>query len=184
MKRNNLPDFNDIDTCQILPELNHLIETARSSLADALKGNLFTYDSLVALREEVEDNINNFWSPISQLQAVCNEEALREVYDKGLLEITRLQTEMDQDSDLLVAYEKIKKSSAFAELSIAKQKAVTNAIKDFHLAGVNLPESEKQKLLELKSSLSTLSATSSLNNKYSSESEDDVPEIAWKVRFN
>ena len=38
MKRNNLPDFNDIDTCQILPELNHLIETARSSLADALKG--------------------------------------------------------------------------------------------------------------------------------------------------
>ena len=163
MKRNNLPDFNDIDTCQILPELNHLIETARSSLADALKGNLFTYDSLVALREEVEDNINNFWSPISQLQAVCNEEALREVYDKGLLEITRLQTEMDQDSDLLVAYEEIKKSSAFAELSIAKQKAVTNAIKDFHLAGVNLPESEKDKLLELKSSLSTLSTRFSNN---------------------
>ena len=137
MNRNDLPNFNEIDTDQILPKLNHLIDTARSSLRDTLKRKSFTYDSLVALREEIEDDINKFWSPISQLQAVCNEDALREVYAKGLLEITKLQTEMDQDSELLVAYEEIKNSSAFSELSIPKQKAITNAIKDFYLAGVN-----------------------------------------------
>ena len=60
------------------------------------------------------------------------------------MEITKLQTEMDQDSELLVAYEEVKNSSTFSDLSIAKQKAITNAIKDFHLAGVNLPESEKK----------------------------------------
>ena len=70
---------------------------------------------------------------------------------------------MDQDSELLVAYEEIKNSSAFSELSIPKQKAITNAIKDFYLAGVNLPESEKEKLLELKGSLSTLSTQFSNN---------------------
>ena len=163
MNRNDLPNFNEIDTDQILPKLNHLIDTARSSLRDTLKRKSFTYDSLVALREEIEDDINKFWSPISQLQAVCNEDALREVYAKGLLEITKLQTEMDQDSELLVAYEEIKNSSAFSELSIPKQKAITNAIKDFYLAGVNLPESEKEKLLELKGSLSTLSTQFSNN---------------------
>ena len=159
MNRNDLPNFNEIDTDQILPKLNHLIDTARSSLRDTLKRKSFTYDSLVALREEIEDDINKFWSPISQLQAVCNEDALREVYAKGLLEITKLQTEMDQDSELLVAYEEIKNSSAFSELSIPKQKAITNAIKDFYLAGVNLPESEKEKLLELKGSLLLITLT-------------------------
>ena len=163
MNRNNLPNFNEFDTKQILPELNQLINTARSSLSDTLKRKSFTYNSLIALREEVEDNINKFWSPISQLQAVCNQEALREVYAKGLLEITKLQTEMDQDSELLVAYEEVKNSSTFSDLSIAKQKAITNAIEDFHLAGVNLPESEKKKLLDLKSSLSTLSTQFSNN---------------------
>ena len=151
--KNNLPNFNEIDTDQILPKLNHLIDSARSSLRDTLKGKSFTYNSLVALREEIEDDINKFWSPISQLQAVCNNEALREVYAKGLLEITKLQTEIDQDTELLVAYEEIKNSSAFPELSIPKQKVITNAIEDFHLAGVNLPDSEKVKsvLLDINS---------------------------------
>ena len=163
MEKNKLPNFRDIDTKNILPELNHLIELARSSLEEAIKKKTFTYDSLAALREELEDNIDNFWSPISHLQAVCNEESLRKVYAEGLLEITKLHTEMDQDPDLFLAYEEIRDSKAFSDLSIPKQKAVTNAIKDFHLTGVNLSASEKAKLLELKSSLSTLSTTFSNN---------------------
>ena len=163
MEKNNLPNFRDIDTKNILSELNYLIELARSSLEEAIKKKTFTYDSLVVLREEVEDNIDNFWSPISHLQAVCNEEALRKVYAEGLLEITKLHTEMDQDSDLFLAYEEIRDSKAFSDLSIPKQKAVTNAIKDFHLTGVNLSASEKAKLLDLNSSLSTLSTKFSNN---------------------
>tara|TARA_X000001036_G_scaffold147369_1_gene140180 strand:- start:66 stop:2096 length:2031 start_codon:yes stop_codon:yes gene_type:complete len=163
VEKNNLPNFRDIDTKNILSELNHLIESARSLLQEAIKKKAFTYDSLAALREEVEDNIDNFWSPISHLQAVCNEEALRKVYAEGLLEITKFHTEMDQDPDLFLAYEEIRDSKAFSDLSIPKQKAVTNAIKDFHLTGVNLSASEKAKLLELKSSLSTLSTTFSNN---------------------
>ena len=163
VEKNNLPNFRDIDTKNILSELNHLIESARSLLQEAIKKKAFTFDSLAALREEVEDNIDNFWSPISHLQAVCNEEALRKVYAEGLLEITKFHTEMDQDPDLFLAYEEIRDSKAFSDLSIPKQKAVTNAIKDFHLTGVNLSASEKAKLLELKSSLSTLSTTFSNN---------------------
>ena len=163
MEKNNLPNFRDIDTKNILSELNYLIELARSSLEEAIKKKTFTYDSLVVLREEVEDNIDNFWSPISHLQAVCNEEALRKVYAEGLLEITKLHTEMDQDSDLFLAYEEIRDSKEFSDLSIPKQKAVTNAIKDFHLTGVNLSASEKAKLLDLNSSLSTLSTKFSNN---------------------
>ena len=53
MKKNYLPNFRSIDTDQILPELRYLIETARSSLEEALKEKFFTYDSLIALREEV-----------------------------------------------------------------------------------------------------------------------------------
>ena len=163
MEKNNLPNFRDIDTKNILSELNYLIELARSSLEEAIKKKTFTYDSLVVLREEVEDNIDNFWSPISHLQAVCNEEALRKVYAEGLLEITKLHTEMDQDSDLFLAYKEIRDSKAFSDLSIPKQKAVTNAINDFHLTGVNLSASEKAKLLDLNSSLSTLSTKFSNN---------------------
>ena len=163
MEKNKLPNFRDIDTKNILPELNHLIELARSTLEEAIKKKIFTYDSLAALREELEDSIDNFWSPISHLQAVCSEEALRKVYAEGLLEITKLHTEMDQDLDLFLAYEEIRDSKAFSDLSIPKQKAVTNAIKDFHLTGVSLSASEKAKLLDLKSSLSTLSTTFSNN---------------------
>ena len=52
MEKNNLPNFRDIDTKNILSELNYLIELARSSLEEAIKKKTFTYDSLVVLREE------------------------------------------------------------------------------------------------------------------------------------
>ena len=60
MNRNNLPNFNEIDTNQILPELNHLIDTARSSLRDTLKRKSFTYNSLIALRERLRMISTNF----------------------------------------------------------------------------------------------------------------------------
>ena len=54
VEKNDLPNFRDIDTKNILPELNHLIELARSSLEEAIKKKIILWEiNLVNQRQHL-----------------------------------------------------------------------------------------------------------------------------------
>ncbi len=159
----NYPDFQDIDPDNVLSSLRTIIKEVRTGIKERLEEDNLSFENLVKHREELEDELNKFWAPVSHLNAVSNNEAIRKVHSEGLVEITNLQTEIDQNSDLYAAYRQIENGDYFSHLKIPEQKVVLNAIRDFHLSGIDLPVDQKEKLSELKKEISILGTDFSNN---------------------
>jgi len=65
---------------------------------------------------------------------------------------------MGQNKKLCDAWKKLRDSAEYETLSTAQKKAVDNALRDFHLAGVDLPEEKKKRYGEIRSRLSELTS--------------------------
>ena len=112
----NYPDFQDIDPDNVLSSLRNIIKEIRAGIKERLEEDNLSFENLVKHREELEDELNKFWAPVSHLNAVSNSEAIRKAHSEGLVEITNLQTEIDQNSDLYAAYRQIENGDYFSHL--------------------------------------------------------------------
>ncbi len=161
---------NTLTTPQALPNFNEVkIDTIEASISQHLDDNLNaiktlsqqanpSWDSLVSKLEEYDDILSKAWSPVSHLNSVCNSDELREAYNACLPKLSAYSTEVGQNKSLQQAYQAIKDSPDFSGLSTAQQKTINNALRDFHLAGVDLSDDKKQRYGEIKSRLSDLSS--------------------------
>ncbi len=159
LNTDGLPPFSQIRPEHIEPAIEKLIEDNRSALERLLSDNeRYTWDNLIAPLDEVSDRLSKAWSPVSHMNSVVNSEALREAYNACLPKLSAFSTEVGQNERLYKAYQQIHDSDAFAQLTEAQQKAVKDALRDFKLAGVSLPEEKKRRYKEINQRLSELRA--------------------------
>ncbi len=161
-----LPPFSAITASHVEPAIDSLLADCRQRLSTVVDTALAqgpSWDNLVAPLEEQDDRLGKAWSPVGHLNAVLNSEALREAYTNSLSKLTAYSTEVGQNKALCQAYQALADSDGFESLNLAQQTAVTHALRDFRLAGVDLPEAKKQRFSELKQRLSELSTQFSNN---------------------
>ncbi|MEC8427610.1 MAG: M3 family metallopeptidase, partial [Pseudomonadota bacterium] len=161
-----LPPFSAIRAEHVEPALSCLLDNCRQHLQQVLASNqpdAVTWDSLVQPLEEQDNILNKAWSPVSHLHSVLNSDDLRQAYTANLAKLTAYSTEVGQNRELFEAYQSLAQSESFEQLSQAQQQAVNNALRDFTLAGVALPEAQKQRFSEIKKRLSELSTKFSNN---------------------
>ncbi len=161
-----LPPFSAITADQVEPAIESLIADCRSNLEQVLESSMasgVSWENLVAPLEEQDDRLGKAWSPVGHLNAVLNSEALRDAYTSSLSKLTAYSTEVGQNLSLCKAYQSLADSEQFSDLSQAQQMAVEHALRDFRLAGVDLPEEKKVRYSELKQRLSELSTEFSNN---------------------
>ena len=155
----SLPRFAEIEPEHVLPALERLISAHRSRLeallADAADPD---FDSLVAPLEEMEHELSRVWSPVSHLQGVLGSQDWREAYNAALPILTEYGTELSQNARLQQAYARVN-SRLPAETAEARRNVVAHALRDFHLAGVDLPEKEKTRFREIMQSLAATQAS-------------------------
>lgn len=159
-----LPFFSDIKAEHVQPAIEQLLQDNRQQIQQLLQ----TVDrpdwcNLVAPLEALEDRLNQAWSPVSHMNSVVNSDALREAYNACLPLLSEYGTELSQSPGLYQAYQTIATSDDFATLDQAQQKSIENALRDFRLAGVALPEVTKQRYGEIKKRLSELTSKFSEN---------------------
>jgi len=156
-----LPPFSTINTDHMTPavsaRIDHVFAVLKQQLALLEQGESPTWDNLVAPLEEAYDLLSQSWSPISHLNGVCNNDALRDVYNQCLQQLTEFSTTIDQHFPLYTAYNALANSAYFQQLDTAQQKVVNDALADFRLAGVALPDAQKARYGEIKKRLSSLS---------------------------
>jgi oligopeptidase A len=154
----SLPRFAEITPEHVLPALEHLIAVHRSRL-DQLLDNAADadFDSLVMPVEDMEHELSQVWSPVSHLQGVLGSSEWREAYNAALPVLTEYGTELSQNVRLQQAYARVEKRLP-GGASEARRKAVAHALRDFHLAGVDLPEQEKLRFREIMRSLAAIQA--------------------------
>ena len=123
----------------------------------------YTWDNLVAHLDEVDDKLERIWSPVSHMNSVVNTDELRDAYDSCLAMLSEYGTWVGQHQGLFNAYQQLADSPEYLELSSAQQKVIKNALRDFKLSGIALPENEQQRYGEIQTALSELASKFSNN---------------------
>lgn len=147
-----LPAFDRIAPAHVLPALETVLKENKQAIASLCTGAAHI-DILYKL-ETLQDRLDTAWSPVSHLNAVMNNDEWRAVYNQALPLLTSYYTEIAQNKDLFAIYEKLKNSAEFSSYNKAQQQTILNAIRDFTLSGVNLPDDKKKTFAELSEKIS------------------------------
>ncbi|KRS21304.1 oligopeptidase A [Alishewanella sp. WH16-1] len=159
----DLPPFSKIQPEQVKPAVEQAIRDARAVVEQVVASSEISWQAIVQQLEQGSDRLNKLWSPVSHLNSVANSPELRAAYESCLPLLSDFSTWLGQHEGLYQKYQALAQSADFSSLTAAQQKVVTNALRDFKLSGIGLPEQKKQRYGEIQSRLSELSSTFSNN---------------------
>ena len=159
----DLPPFSKIQPEQVKPAVEQAISDARAVVEQVVASSEIRWQAIVQQLEQGSDRLNKLWSPVSHLNAVANSPELRAAYESCLPLLSDFSTWLGQHEGLYQKYQALAQSAGFSSLTAAQQKVINNALRDFKLSGIGLPEQKKQRYGEIQSRLSELSSTFSNN---------------------
>ncbi len=139
-----LPRFQHIQVNDIESGIDFLLEKNRNAIASLLKQTIFTWQNLIQATDDLDDELNRAWSPVSHMNAVINNDDLRQAYQACITKISDYGTEISQNVDLYNAIKSLQESSEYSSLTIAQKKIIDNDLRDFRLSGVSLADDKKQ----------------------------------------
>lgn len=159
LENHELPPFSAILPEHVEPAIRRILDENRAAIAALLQeGKTYCWDNLVAPLEDMDDRLNRAWSAVGHLNAVANNDALRETYNACLPLLSDYATEIGQNEALCRAYHDIAGSAEFKMLDEAQRKIIENALRDFRLSGVDLPADKKARYKEIAQELSRLTS--------------------------
>ncbi len=159
LANSELPLFSKIKPEHIEPAIDNLLQEARKVVATHLEATSdYTWNNLIEPIENIEDQLNKAWSPVSHMNSVVNSDELREAYNACLPKLSDYSTEMGQNEALFKAYRYIADSAQFAKLDPAQQKIIQNSLRDFKLSGIDLDVDKKLRFKEISQDLSRLTS--------------------------
>jgi len=150
-----LPPFSEIDLDQAKSHLQQLIANNRNQLSRLIQSQP-GWQQLVKPWEDLEDQLERFWSPIRHLHAVQDGSQVRDVYEHGAQSLTMYSTEVAQNSQLYQALKAIYNNQHGEPLDETQRQVLAHHIRDFELAGVHLPAAQKQRFATLEEHLTQL----------------------------
>jgi len=143
----------------VLPAVEQLIRDHRQKLNTLLDDQSdLNFESLVVPVELMEHELGRVWSPVTHLQSVLGSRDWRDAYNQALPLLTEHGTEISQNAKLQSAYAGVEASLGEAA-GEARRSAVEHALREFHLAGVDLPEADKDRFKEIMQSLAAAQAS-------------------------
>ena len=151
----DLPDYAAIRPEHAEPAVRAQLAANRARLAELLARPDLSFATLVEPFEEMQHRLNSVFAPVSHLNAVVNSEELRAAYNACLPLLAEYQTEVGQNAALAAAFEAIRAREG-ARLSGAQRQVLELALREFRLAGVQLPDAPKARFKALMQELSRL----------------------------
>ncbi len=157
LEKHALPPFNKIEVQHIEPAIDQLLKKNREQLVDLLENiKDYTWDNFFQKLDDMDDRLQQTWSPASHLHSVADNDELRKVYNNCITKLSSYSSEMGQNISLFEAYETFKNSPSFNELTKPQQKIINNALRDFRLSGIHLDKKSKKIYKEIQIKLSEL----------------------------
>jgi len=151
-----LPPFSAIRPEHVEPAIDRLLRNGRRRVDELLaQRQSFTWRNLVEPLEMLDDQINRTWAAVSHLNAVDNNEELRAGYNACLPKLSEYAADLGHNARLFRAYEEVYQAGG---LDQAQRKLLENALRDFHLSGIDLPPEQKARFKEITQELSTLAS--------------------------
>ena len=175
LQQDGLPTFSQIAPEHVEPAIDYLLDNNRRRIADLLEQTEHpSWQNLIEPIDLLEDRLERVWSPVSHMNSVVNSDALRDAYNACLPKLSDYGTEMGQNERLFAAYQAV--TTDDASLDSVQRKVLDNALRDFHLSGVDLPAEDKARYKTISQELSQLTS------KYSDNVLDATN--AWSKRID
>ena len=152
-----LPAFSQIKPEHVEPAIDKLLASNRLTIDELLTQHPEpTWQSVIEPIEEIEDRLSRTWSPVSHMNSVVNSDELRDAYNACLPKLSEYATEMGQNEKLYRAYKYV--ADHETGLDEAQKKVLDNALVDFHLSGIDLPEDKQKRFKQISQELSRLTS--------------------------
>ncbi|MDZ7748223.1 MAG: M3 family metallopeptidase [Halofilum sp. (in: g-proteobacteria)] len=185
-----LPPFSRITPDAIEPAVDTVLADARATVeAVAAAPDGSTWNTVVVPLEAALDRVARVWNPVRHLHGVASTEDLRAAYNRCLPKITAFHTELAQHRGLHAAYRAIADGPEYASLDATRRKAIDDALRDFRLGGVDLPEEPRARCARIEAELAelqtrfeenVLDATQAWSRQVTSE--DDLSGLSPEVK--
>lgn len=153
----SLPRFAAIRAEHAVPAIKQLVAEHQRKLQQLLEAPVADFDALVNPLEEMGHELARVWSPIGHLQAVLDDPGWREAYNACLPILTEHGSEISQNKALQQAFERVGRSLP-EDAPEVRRKLVDNALRDFRLGGVALPETQKNEFRDIMQELAAVQA--------------------------
>jgi len=147
--------INDLE--QFPKDLETLLSDQLATIESITQSDDTSYEDVLKPLQDLDEELGNFFTPLSHLNSVENSEATQKAYEESLPQLSKFQSQIAQNELLFKKIQKMKSDDKEA------QKVIDNEIRGFVLSGANLPLEQKKELEEINLKLSELSNTFSQN---------------------
>ncbi len=186
LRTDALPAFDEIRPEHVAPAIDALLLANDEALELAVGPDVPSdYDAVSAVLDTASERLHRAWGAVGHLNAVADTPELRAAYTAALPKVSEQSSRHAADERLYAKYKAIAQHAA--NLSPARAKALSNAMRDFVLSGAELQGEAKQRfqrLQELQADLSqkfsehVLDATDGYAYYASEDELQGVPEDA------
>jgi len=159
-----LPRFADIATEHVAPAIRQLLDENRQLLSQLEQpATPATWDDFVQPMTDASERLGRAWGIVSHLHGVNDVPEWREAYNAMLPEVTRFYAELGQNLALYEKYKALAASPAYVRISPTRKRIIDHEIRDFRLAGAELPADQKPHFQAIQEEMSALAAKFSEN---------------------
>jgi len=171
-----LPNFDQITAKHFEPAIDELTGSYRMLVEEVTRIAEPTWENTVQKLDEASVRLEFAYYIIEHLNAVQNTEDIRQAYELVLPKITNFSTDLSQNKDLYKLYKKLHDSGAFDFYNVGQRSTIEHALRSFKLAGVDLPQEQKQELKKINEQISELS------NKFEKNLIDSTQSWTYNVK--
>ncbi len=175
--------YSDENLHELKEKVLNQIEENKKKIAELLKIENKTYTNFVKPYDILNVELGKLFQPIAHLNYVKNSPITQEIYSSLLPILTEYYTDLSQNEEIYKAFKEIYEKEA-PNLNYQQKKVLEDAIRDFELSGVSLPEEKRNKVKQINIKLSNLQNSFAQNllnatNSYEMIIEDyeDVKEL-------
>ncbi len=154
----SLPPFSRIRPEQVEPAVDAVLKDNRAAFESLGKLAAPTWAAFIEPQEALGDRLHRAWAPVGHLNAVLSSPELRAAYNACLARLADYDTELGQNEALQQGYQSLKSGPEWTSYSPAQRKLVDDALRDFRLAGVDLPPEKKARFRTVMQELTQLEA--------------------------
>jgi oligopeptidase A len=150
------------DLENFIDELKNRLEHNNKHIEELLQQEKKTYANFVKPLEMMDEHLEQFFTPLSHLNAVNNSDQTQQVYTESLPIITEYSTKLSQNIDIYNAYKEILTQEK-ETLNYEQKRVLELNILNFELSGAHLNDATKARLQEINIKKSELSNNFSQN---------------------
>lgn len=119
-------------------ELEALLSTQLKYIDELTQNDDFSYEGVAKPLQDLDEELDNFFTPLAHLNSVNNSEATQKAYEASLPQLSKFSSTIAQNVALFEKLKKIQSNDA------ESKKVIENDIKGFVLAGANLQKKRKK----------------------------------------